>query len=144
MNETDKGYWLLSETSGIGETRDPRLQRNLPLMAGLGWLAAGWRDFWTHPSSSIAYGLGMFVLSVAFVWTREAGMSSLGQLPRQPYAAGLGVSAHGAVVVGESGIHTHAELLDLARYNMKCFLVGESLMKQPDVSRATAALLGAA
>ena len=44
MNETDKGYWLLSETSGIGETRDPRLQRNLPLMAGLGWLSAGWRS----------------------------------------------------------------------------------------------------
>ena len=72
MNETDKGYWLLSETSGIGETRDPRLQRNLPLMAGLSWLAAGWRDFWTHPSPSIAYGLGMFVLSVAFVWTLVA------------------------------------------------------------------------
>ena len=25
MGETDKSYWLLSETSGIGETRDPRL-----------------------------------------------------------------------------------------------------------------------
>ena len=48
------------------------------------------------------------------------------------------------LVVGESGIHTHDELVDLARYNMKCFLVGESLMKQPDVARATAALLGAA
>lgn len=69
MSETDKSYWLLSETSGIGETRDPRLQRNLPMLAGLGWLAAGWRDFWTHPSSSIAYGVGVFLLSVAFVWT---------------------------------------------------------------------------
>jgi indole-3-glycerol phosphate synthase len=48
------------------------------------------------------------------------------------------------LVVGESGIHTHDELIDLARYNMKCFLVGESLMKQPDVTRATASLLGAA
>jgi indole-3-glycerol phosphate synthase len=48
------------------------------------------------------------------------------------------------LVVGESGIHTHAELLDLANYNMKCFLVGESLMKQPDVTHATATLLGAA
>jgi len=48
------------------------------------------------------------------------------------------------LVVGESGIHTHGELLDLARYNMKCFLVGESLMKQPDVTRATKTLLGAA
>lgn len=69
MGQADNTYWLLSETSGIGETRDPRLQRNLPLLAGLGWLAAGWRDFWTRPGSSIAYGIGVFVLSVAFVWT---------------------------------------------------------------------------
>ena len=48
------------------------------------------------------------------------------------------------LVVGESGIHSHDELVDLARYNMKCFLVGESLMKQADVTRATASLLGAA
>lgn len=69
MGESDKGYWLLSETSGIGETRDPRLQRDLPLLEGFRWLAAGWQDFWTHPASSIAYGVGVFLLSVAFVWT---------------------------------------------------------------------------
>lgn len=69
MGETDKSYWLLSETSGIGETRDPRLQRHLPLFEGLRWLSAGWRDFWTRPSSSIAYGIGVFLLSAAFVWT---------------------------------------------------------------------------
>jgi uncharacterized membrane protein len=69
MGEADKSYWLLSETSGIGETRDPRLQRNLPLLEGFRWLGAGWRDFWTDPVSSGAYGLGMFLLSVAFVWT---------------------------------------------------------------------------
>ena len=68
MSETEK-YWLLSETSGIGETRDVRLQRHLPLFEGLRWLSAGWRDFWTRPASSLAYGLGVFVLSVAFVWT---------------------------------------------------------------------------
>lgn len=72
MGETDKSYWLLSETSGIGETRDPRFQRNLPLFEGLRWLAAGWRDFWTRPGSSIAYGIGVFVLSVAFIWTLVA------------------------------------------------------------------------
>jgi len=69
MSKSEKSYWLLSETSGIGETRDPRLQRHLPMLEGLRWLAAGWRDFWTHPSSSIAYGIGVFLLSVAFVWT---------------------------------------------------------------------------
>lgn len=69
MNETDKSYWLLSETSGIGETRDPALQRNLPMLEGFRWLSLGWRDFWRGPSSSIAYGIGLFVLSVAFVWT---------------------------------------------------------------------------
>jgi uncharacterized membrane protein len=69
MNETDKSYWLLSETSGIGETRDPALQRNLPTLEGLRWLALGWRDFWRGPSTSIAYGVGVFLLSAAFVWT---------------------------------------------------------------------------
>nr|WP_274627790.1 DUF2189 domain-containing protein [Mesorhizobium shangrilense] len=69
MGEADKSYWLLSETSGIGETRDPRLQRSLPVLEGQHWLAAGWRDFWTRPASSLAYGIGVFVLSVAFVWT---------------------------------------------------------------------------
>ncbi|RWO51809.1 DUF2189 domain-containing protein [Mesorhizobium sp.] len=69
MGEADESYWLLSETSGIGETRDTKLQRNLPVLEGLRWLAAGWRDFWTHPASSLAYGVGVFVLSVAFVWT---------------------------------------------------------------------------
>jgi uncharacterized membrane protein len=72
MGEADKSYWLLSETSSIGETRDPRLDRELPLMAGLRWLSAGWRDLWTSPASSLAYGVGVFVLSVAFVWTLVA------------------------------------------------------------------------
>lgn len=69
MNNADRPYGLLSETSGIGETYDPRLQRHLPITAGVQWLAAGWRDLWTRPAASIAYGLGVFALSVAFVWT---------------------------------------------------------------------------
>jgi uncharacterized membrane protein len=72
MGEADKSYWLLSETSGIGETRDPRLQRNLPLFEGRRWLLAGWRDFWTRPASSLAYGVGVFLLSAAFIWTLVA------------------------------------------------------------------------
>lgn len=69
MSEVEKSYWLLSETSGIGETRDPRLQRNLPLFQGFRWLAEGWHDFWTNSSTSIAYGVGIFLFSTAFVWT---------------------------------------------------------------------------
>ena len=69
MAPTDNGYWLLSETSGIGETRDPQLQRNLRPFEGLRWLSAGWNDLWTNPVPSLAYGIGVFVLSVAFFWT---------------------------------------------------------------------------
>lgn len=69
MHEADKSYWLLSETSGIGETLDPSLQRHLSSAEGLRWLRAGWRDFLVAPASSLAYGVGVFVLSAAFVWT---------------------------------------------------------------------------
>jgi uncharacterized membrane protein len=72
MSETDRSYWLLSETSGIGETRDPRLDRQLPLLEAFRWLGAGWRDFWIGPASSLAYGIGVFLLSAAFVWTLVA------------------------------------------------------------------------
>ena len=72
MSETDKSYWLLNETSGIGETRDPQLERHLPLFEGLRWLSAGWKDFWIRPASSFAYGIGVFLLSAAFVWTLAA------------------------------------------------------------------------
>lgn len=72
MSETARPYGLLSETSGIGETRDPALQRNLPLFAGFGWLAAGWRDLWHRPASSLAYGVGIFILSWVLVWLLTA------------------------------------------------------------------------
>lgn len=41
MGEADRSCWLLSETSGIGETRDPRLQRHLPVLVFDGLLLAG-------------------------------------------------------------------------------------------------------
>jgi indole-3-glycerol phosphate synthase len=48
------------------------------------------------------------------------------------------------MVIAESGIATHADLKRLADCGVRAFLVGESLMRQPDVTAATRALLGAA
>lgn len=52
------------------------------------------------------------------------------------------LAPEGALLVGESGISTHADLERLGQSGVKCFLVGESLMRQADLSSATRALLG--
>ena len=45
------------------------------------------------------------------------------------------------MIVCESGLNTPDELADMARYGARCFLIGESLMRQDDVEAATRTLL---
>jgi len=45
------------------------------------------------------------------------------------------------MIVCESGLHSPADLADMAMYGARCFLIGESLMRQEDVTAATRALL---
>jgi len=51
------------------------------------------------------------------------------------------LAPEGSLLVGESGINSHANCQRLARSGVRCFLVGESLMRQPDVEAATRTLL---
>ncbi len=45
------------------------------------------------------------------------------------------------LIVSESGLFTPADLADVAAYGARCFLIGESLMRQADVTAATRAIL---
>ena len=47
----------------------------------------------------------------------------------------------GTLLVSESGINGNSDLVRLAACGARCFLVGESLMRQPDIAAATKALL---
>ena len=47
----------------------------------------------------------------------------------------------GRTIVAESGLSGAEDLADLAHYGVRCFLIGESLMRQADVEVATRTLL---
>jgi indole-3-glycerol phosphate synthase len=48
----------------------------------------------------------------------------------------------GALLVSESGIASHGDLARLSAIGVRAFLVGETLMRQPDLATATRTLLG--
>ncbi|MDE1466645.1 indole-3-glycerol phosphate synthase TrpC [Aurantiacibacter sp. D1-12] len=52
------------------------------------------------------------------------------------------LAPEGSLLVGESGIATHGDCTRLSKCGVRCFLVGESLMRQTDVTSATRSLLG--
>ena len=47
------------------------------------------------------------------------------------------------LLVSESGLHTPADLADMAAHGAHCFLIGESLMRERDVAAATRTLAAA-
>jgi len=47
----------------------------------------------------------------------------------------------GRMIISESGLRTPADLAEMARYGVRNFLIGESLMRQADVAQATRTLL---
>ncbi len=47
----------------------------------------------------------------------------------------------GRTIIAESGLSTPDDLAELAQYGARCFLIGESLMRQDDVAAATLAML---
>ncbi len=52
------------------------------------------------------------------------------------------LAPEGTLLVGESGLNVHADLVRLERSGVRAFLVGESLMRQADLTIATRTLLG--
>jgi indole-3-glycerol phosphate synthase len=53
----------------------------------------------------------------------------------------IGAAPDGCTFVAESGLTTHADLQAMADHGVRCFLVGEALMRQADVEAATNSLL---
>jgi indole-3-glycerol phosphate synthase len=47
------------------------------------------------------------------------------------------------LIISESGLSTRQDLAQMARYGIRCFLIGESLMREANVEAATRELLRA-
>jgi uncharacterized membrane protein len=56
-----------SET--VSRSLSAQRRRNLPAVHAFRWLAKGWQDLWTNPVPSLAYGLAVFGVSIAIIWS---------------------------------------------------------------------------
>ncbi|MET4897617.1 indole-3-glycerol phosphate synthase TrpC [Sphingomonadaceae bacterium jetA1] len=54
----------------------------------------------------------------------------------------VGRAPEGCTFVAESGLTSRADLDTMAEHGIRCFLIGEALMRQQDVEAATRALIG--
>jgi len=54
----------------------------------------------------------------------------------------IGKAPADCTFVAESGLMTRADLDEMAAHGVHCFLIGEALMRQPDVEAATRAMVG--
>ncbi|MET0363285.1 MAG: indole-3-glycerol phosphate synthase TrpC [Sphingobium sp.] len=54
----------------------------------------------------------------------------------------VGNAPAGCTFIAESGLTGHADLTAMAQHDVKCFLIGEALMRQDDVTAATRDMLG--
>ena len=48
----------------------------------------------------------------------------------------------GRLIISESGLTSQENLTDMATFGVRCFLIGESLMKKENVRQATQHILG--
>jgi len=105
--------------------------------------------------SSAALDWGMDVLAEVHNWhelsramTLDPQMVGINNRDLKTFQTSLEVTTRlaakvpdGPLVVSESGISTHADIVRLGKSGVTAFLVGESLMRQPDVMLATRMLL---
>jgi indole-3-glycerol phosphate synthase len=54
----------------------------------------------------------------------------------------VGRAPEDCTFIAESGLGGHADLAAMAEHGVRCFLIGEALMRQADVAAATRAMLG--